>query len=228
VPVIALSYAPRPAARPGFLFIELTPDLRANLSLIKRLQPEVRQVRLVVGPLSAAQRAAFEAVCAQFTADLDWAIWPEEAALEARLAALGPDAAVVWAANGCGGGNDFTNFKRLTGRLKAPVYGLWDTYLGAGLVGGVVLPTRAAGRAVAAMLPAILSGSAVAAPRLEPELVVDGRALERYGLKRSGLPAGARFSARVNPGEHILTPWLLLAALAGWLITLLWDGLLRA
>lgn len=77
----------------------------------------------------------------------------------------------------------------------APVYGLFDTYLGQGIVGGYTVTYESIGTTVADMVLEILSGTDVTAlsPRANPGLTfrVDARAMDRWGLKERNLPPGS-------------------------------------
>jgi PAS domain S-box-containing protein len=74
----------------------------------------------------------------------------------------------------------------------APVYGLFDTYLGTGVVGSYTDTFESLGITAADMALEILSGTDVTTlpPRANPNPAfrVDARALERWGLKQSNLP----------------------------------------
>jgi PAS domain S-box-containing protein len=74
----------------------------------------------------------------------------------------------------------------------APVYGLFDTYIGQGIVGGYTVTYEAIGTTVADMVLEILSGTDVTTlvPRANPGLTfrVDARAMDRWGLKERNLP----------------------------------------
>jgi PAS domain S-box-containing protein len=74
----------------------------------------------------------------------------------------------------------------------APVYGLFETYLGTGIVGGYTDTYESLGTTAADMALEILSGTDVTTlpPRVNPRPAfrVDARAMERWGLKRSNLP----------------------------------------
>jgi PAS domain S-box-containing protein len=74
----------------------------------------------------------------------------------------------------------------------APVYGLYDTFIGQGIVGGYTVTYESVGTAVADMTLEVLSGADVTrlAPRLNPGLAfrVDAKAMDRWGLKERNLP----------------------------------------
>jgi PAS domain S-box-containing protein len=74
----------------------------------------------------------------------------------------------------------------------APVYGLFETYLGSGIVGGYIDSFQSIGTTTADIALEILSGKAVATlpprPNPDPEFRVDAKAMERWGLKQSNLP----------------------------------------
>jgi PAS domain S-box-containing protein len=77
----------------------------------------------------------------------------------------------------------------------APVYGLFETYLGGGIVGGYTYTYESLGTTAADMALEILSGTDVTTlpPRANPRLDfrVDARAMDRWGLKQRNLPPGS-------------------------------------
>lgn len=95
-----------------------------------------------------------------------------------------------------GAGKPFTPrevVKEIARRSPAPVYGPYDTYIGAGVVGGFVETFESHGAAAADLVLAIESGSNPASlrPKLNPAQAfrVDARAMARWGLKQNNLPA---------------------------------------
>jgi PAS domain S-box-containing protein len=76
----------------------------------------------------------------------------------------------------------------------APAYGLFETYIGGGVVGGHTDTYESLGTTAADMVLEILSGTDVATlrPQTDPGLTfrVDARAMDRWGLKERNLPPG--------------------------------------
>jgi PAS domain S-box-containing protein len=77
----------------------------------------------------------------------------------------------------------------------APVYGLFETYLGRGIVGGYTDSYESLGATIGDMVLEILSGADVATlpPRVNRGLTfrVDARAMGRWGLNERNLPPGS-------------------------------------
>jgi signal transduction histidine kinase len=74
-----------------------------------------------------------------------------------------------------------------------PVYGIADSYIGVGVVGGVVTETHAVGTRVANIARRILDGTrpeAVPLEQLPLAPVFDARQLRRWGLSERSLPVG--------------------------------------
>jgi signal transduction histidine kinase len=83
--------------------------------------------------------------------------------------------------------------ERIAARAAAPVYGVYDTYVGVGALGGVFstfegIGTAVAGLALEALEPQRDNLGVAAAP---VSTVVDWRALQRYGLDADALPPDA-------------------------------------
>jgi PAS domain S-box-containing protein len=78
---------------------------------------------------------------------------------------------------------------------SAPVYGLFDTYIGRGVVGGYTDTYESLGTTVADMVLEIISGADVTTlpPRADPRSAfrVDARAMDHWRLKERNLPPGS-------------------------------------
>ena len=75
-----------------------------------------------------------------------------------------------------------------------PVYGVSDTYIGTGVVGGSMYQTRAVGARMGAMARQILDGARAQDIPIEiakPVPAFDWRQLKRWGISESQLPAGS-------------------------------------
>jgi signal transduction histidine kinase len=95
-------------------------------------------------------------------------------------------------------GETFTpaNVAELLARASvAPVYAVWESQLGRGVVGGSMERLAAHGRRVAALALRVLGGASPGivpvAPAAEPVPIVDWRQLRRFGLSEAALPPGA-------------------------------------
>jgi len=231
--LVALAYQPLPEIKDGWSYLWVAPDLRVSLSLLKRLRPGVRRVLLVVDPaqLSAAQAAAWLKTIQPFVSEMQVSLLASTNVVELadELRALGPDAAVVYAASSCGVGDDKANFAKIMSGVNVPVLGLWDTYLGQGLLGGNLLSAADCGRFMGERFFQ-LKGSAGNSyhPELSSRLVFDQRILKQLRIGRNRLPEAAGTIG--NPHSVV---WPMAPALAGvlilaWLLTLAWALWLRS
>jgi len=106
---------------------------------------------------------------------------------------------------------------RLAGISPAPVFSLFETFVGRGIVAGKVDDYEVRGRRAAQLVQAALSGPAAAAPP-RPEVlpsvcVADARELRRWDISASSLPAGCtvRFA---EPSAWQRYRWQIITALA--------------
>jgi signal transduction histidine kinase len=74
---------------------------------------------------------------------------------------------------------------------NVPFFGVGDTYVGRGIVGGVCTDTRALGRAVGRLVVASREGSIPASVNVPPVCLLDDRVLTRFGIPASRIPAGS-------------------------------------
>lgn len=176
------------------------PDIEGTLDLIKALQPRARRLIVVGGgPVydrELTTRATHQAQARALWQVESWSSYSIEQ-LRLRLAALGPDSAVLYTTmfrdtNGRATfpGDALAQFADASG---APVYGLYGTYIGRGAVAGSVIDVADSGRRAAQMAIALLSGQPVPAHETHPlastRCVADHRQLLAHGLSAQALPA---------------------------------------
>lgn len=85
--------------------------------------------------------------------------------------------------------------EQLSRASVAPVYGVWESQVGRGIVGGSMESLAGHGRRAAALALRVLRGAPASAvpvaPPAAPVAIVDWRQLQRFGLPARALPAGA-------------------------------------
>lgn len=179
-------------------------DVPGMMRTILEVQPDTRDVLVVLGasPLERMWRAFAERDLAAFAGRIDFA-WTTDLdfdAILARVAALPPDAAVVYGlmivdAAGVPFEEDQA-IAAISAASAVPVYGFYDSQLGKGLAGGRLLPigemaassVEAALRLLAGDLPRDVSVPVVGAG----PPTFDSRQLVRFGIAEDSLPAGSR------------------------------------
>lgn len=164
----------------------------------------------------------------EFWAGLAWS------ELRTRLAALGPDTLIFTPGYfRDGDGRELTPRAAATEIAAAapvPVYSPYNTFVGTGIVGGLVPTFYDMGRIGGETGLQILSGRRAQELNLPPSvpttLSVDARQLERWGIPESAVPAGALVQFR-TPGfwEQYRVP-ALVAIAAFFIQSLLLAGLL--
>ena len=177
-------------------------DFAGALRIAFALQPRARRI-VVVGGVSLfdemqlkGARAALlpysERVQVEFMVGL-----PPQTAAE-RLARETPDTVVLYVSlfRDAGGNVHLPRdvLQRLSAASGAPVYGVFDTYIGYGLAAGAMESFSERGERVADLLVRALDGQPMAATGVEPappsKCLADGRQLKRFGLNAQALPAG--------------------------------------
>lgn len=180
----------------------VAPDFAFILELALTLQPQTRQVVVVGGTadfdrfLMAWAREAFAPwegkVTFSYLSDLSLA------ALQERLAQLPPHTIVYYLTIlRDGSGQEFVPrdvLKLLAKTANAPVYGLYDTLLGEGIVGGPLVNMQEQGRLAGELTARILNGEKPGQipPVLAPNpLKFDWWQLRRWGISKDKLPSGS-------------------------------------
>jgi PAS domain S-box-containing protein len=99
----------------------------------------------------------------------------------------------------------------------APVYGVYDTYLGRGVVGGYIVTFEAAGREAGRLALRILAGekpeTVPPAPETVGAIYADWHQLQRWGLDESRLPPGSTVRFK-EPSLWAAYKWQMGAVLA--------------
>lgn len=182
-------------------------DIKGTVELVLELQPNTRQLALVVGsgPLDALVEARARRDLKIFQNKMTF-IWLRGKPLSELLAAveqLPPDTPILYLVQllNRNGKSHFPFYtKRLYGVANAPIYGLWDTLIGQGIVGGRLITIKDDGFQAAQMALRILQGESPAsipvAVRTANPVVVDGRELARWRIPEDRLPANAQIRHR--------------------------------
>ena len=177
-------------------------DVVETVELALALQPDARQLVVVAGiaPLDVQWGALARERLESYRDRLDVTFLSGEpfAALLEQLAGLPRDAFVILLSMAQDrDGVRFDSPADVIGRISvasnAPVYGVYDSYIGGGAVGGYVDSIEAMAGTMAELAQRVLDGeSAAELPirRANPRPVVDWRQLRRWNLDESRLPAG--------------------------------------
>jgi signal transduction histidine kinase len=205
--VTAMDLADRIDARPGWTGFRLAFNFAKTLDAALALLPATKRVALVSGK-DPVLPDVIEGIAAyrdrlEFMPIRDLPL----AETRRRLAALPQDAIIyysgIWVD---GAGQPFTPQSALRAFAPAanrPIFSYVETYLGFGVVGGVVTDNQKIGNELAGLAARVLSGEApdsIPVYVLQPSRpIFDGRQLDRWGLLDSRLPPGSQVLFR-KPG----------------------------
>jgi signal transduction histidine kinase len=176
-------------------------DPIAAVALARRLQPEARELVIITGA-GIYDRQWREAAGSMF-ADSYQGLSVRHldamtlGALQAEVATLDPSSIVLMLTfTQDATGRRFIPrdaVRAISARSGAPLYGVYDTYIGHGIVGGVVDDSRETGRSIGRSIRMILDGQdPPQIATISPYPAVDWRELNRWGLDRAALPAGTQ------------------------------------
>jgi signal transduction histidine kinase len=188
--------------------VPVTLDLGASIENILRVLPDTKEILVVLGgsPLSklwlAETKREFERFSdrVQFTWTNEWSL--EE--MENRLSKLPPRSAIFFGELSVDAAGvphaRHSGLERLHRAANAPIFGLFESQLGRGIVGGPLVPLTRAGEEAAAVAQRVLDGESAASivtpPVTASVLAYDSRELERWGIPSGRVPPGARIGFR--------------------------------
>lgn len=190
-------------------------DIDGTLDLVERLQPTARRL-VVVGGNSEVDQQQIAGVAGSAALRPRWQVerWSGLSIeqLRERLAALDTGSAVIFTTmyRDASGRASFPAdaLARFADASRAPIYGLYGTYVGRGAVAGQVVDFEDIGRRTAVLATALLQGQAPPADAwrtLTPtRCVADHAAMTALGLRTSDLPAGCELR---NPPRDLWTEY---------------------
>ena len=236
-------FSDRQVARPAHatgIIAEL--NLSGTLALATQLQPETRNVFVIIGANNDAYAKAAQAQFRAFEPRLtiNYLTGLALDALEARLASL-PDHSIVYylVVDADAAGAKFLPLEyvdRVTAVANAPVYSWVDSLMGRGIVGGSLKDQAAQMRAIADLAVRVLRGEPPdsippsAADLNVPQ--VDWRQLRRWGINEARVPAETMIkfrqpSAWETYAAYIIAAVLVFLAQSGLIAGLLIQGARR-
>ena len=175
---------------------------------IQRLVPGTNRVAMVLGhsPLERFWRVQVEREFAPFAGRVQFE-WLDLLPLEAmrrRVAALPPHSAVFYGTLNVDAAGvpheENEGLAAIRSASSAPVFGLFESQLGQGIVGGPLVSIEREGKRSAKVALALLGGEAPAAvtiPSVEPfRDLYDWRELHRWGIDPRRLPSGSEIRFR--------------------------------
>jgi signal transduction histidine kinase/ActR/RegA family two-component response regulator len=181
----------RPAGVPRLAGVLEDVDLTGTLAMMRRLQPDLRRVTVVLDETETSRALALrvraERAFAEEGLSLRLAQGLSMAEVEETARGLGPGDAVVLASfvtDRLGAVHSYEEIaRRVSAASGAPVYGLWEFQLGQGIVGGSLTSGVRQGRRAAELAVALIEGRKAGVERAAGFLrAVDWRAARRFRL----------------------------------------------
>ena len=218
---------------PGAQFQMWQVDVDGTLNLIEALQPAARRL-VVVGGDAPSDRELSARVAERAQARRRWQIdtWNRLSIDELRreLGALDAASAVLYTSmyRDAAGRASFPAdaLSGFAAASRAPVYGLYGSYIGRGATAGSVVDFDASGQRAAELAIAMLSGRPLPAPGDQPlaatRCAADYARLAAYGLSVTALPEGCevRGAPRTLWTEYRNAVLLALAVLLAQTVTI--------
>lgn len=202
----------RPGDRPAprdhaddYTFATTDSTMGATVELACQLLPRLKRVALVSQSephpgLLAIQVEQVRTVAKEKGIEFLPLIDLSLAELRLRLGELPPDSAAVfggyWKDENGRAWVPADVLESLCRDAPVPFFGIGDTYVGRGIVGGMCADTRALGEATGRLVVASRDGPLPAPVKVPPVCLLDERILARFGIPAAGVPAGSRILFR--------------------------------
>ena len=179
-------------------------DVRGTLDIALALHPDAKQVFIVndTTPTGLANRRTIDSLLPRFKDRADFTYLGPRMTMDellARMKRLPEDSLVLLMSfNRDAAGHVFGYRQaadKICGASERPVYGIWEFYLGHGIVGGNLTSGEAQGRTAARIARQVLQGTPARDIPIVTEspnrLAFDYRQMVRFGINPGQLPAGS-------------------------------------
>lgn len=207
VPILLTAFEARNVSpsvlKPGDAMVAVRIDLPRAFEHILRVRPDTGTIAVVLGdtPLERFWRKELERESA-ILGDRVRFVWFDGLTLsqiKARIAALPSNSAIFYAlllADAAGVPYErLAALSELRSASAVPIFALYESEVGQGVVGGPIISQSRVGRESAEVALRLLAAKSPAPPELifigMEEAVYDARELKRWGLERSRLPSGS-------------------------------------
>ncbi len=207
-------------------------DIPATLRIALRFAPETKKVVVINDQTTTgiANRKILDRVVPEFSSQVTFEFLDDLSMeeLKQRVRSLGSGTIILLMTfNRDRLGQDFDyneSLSLLSRAAKVPIYGVWDFYLGKGIVGGMLTSGRIQGITAGKMALRILGGESAGSIKIVRKspnrFMFDYRQLERFGIPSSELP---KSSLVINQPRtfHQLHPQLYYTGLLSFVCLLL-------
>ena len=204
-------------------------DVVKGLEMALAVRPQARRVIVVAGPGEMfSELIARIVVAARSHSGITFEYWTDRTAPQIldAAASLPKDSLVFYLElyrDSTGASFIPWQFgQSLANAARVPVFGIWSSYMGTGVVGGAVVELSALGAETAKQALRVLNGErASAIPVIETPSAIpmfDWRAMQRWDISTADLPAGS--VVRFRPPPLWETHRILLIAGSTWTILL--------
>ncbi len=189
--------------RAYFTGVVMTVDIKATLDVALTQRPQTREILVINDGTTTgvAYSRLFHEVAASYANRVSFVYYenPDVSALEAALRALTEDDLVFLVLFNRDRAQHFYTYEEaidlIYANTKAPIYGLWDSYLGRGLVGGKLTSAFLQGEAAAFKVQQLLAGASAADVPIAWEspnrYMFDYQQLQRFGIDMGTLPVNS-------------------------------------
>ncbi|MBS0450718.1 MAG: PAS domain S-box protein [Proteobacteria bacterium] len=175
-------------------------DIGGTIDLAMALQPDAKRLVVVSGasPWAEQRRADTEHALARRKVPFPVEYWRglETSALLAKLAALPKDSIVFTPGYYRDGGGRVTtpleSVRLMASRSSAPIYSIFSTHIGTGVLGGRMSTFTDIGKSARAAIDDMLDGDPAVALQPAPAMVqLDWRQVLKWGIPESRIPPNA-------------------------------------
>ncbi len=208
--------------KPNFTGILEGMEIRKNIELIHRLQPDIKQITLLADKTELGERMALQAQ-SEIGSPIDnlqikiWDDFSYEALLKKVSQAQADQAYLILAIHKDKNGRYFSfaeDLEPLTKASKVPIYGMWGgIMLGNGIIGGLINDPVRHGESLGKIAIKVLNGTPASQIPIQTKAeylpAFDYNQLKHFQIPLSKLPENSRILNEPKSFYHLHKKWLL-------------------
>jgi two-component system, cell cycle sensor histidine kinase and response regulator CckA len=194
----------------GFTGVNEDADIEANFNLMLRLHPKTSDIYVIVDATTTGRivRSRIEGIAPRYAPHVTVHFLQNITMREivSTVSGLTPGSLVfltIFQKDAAGENFEFSDCRRIADASAVPVYGLWDFYLGYGIIGGMLTSGAAQGEAAGTLARRILLGEpaeSIPVVMISPNRYrFDFRAMNRFGVPLRSLPPDSEVLNQPSP-----------------------------
>ncbi|PVX52149.1 phospho-acceptor domain-containing protein [Balneicella halophila] len=191
--------------------VQEIPDIKETFSLIRKLHPNANKIHIVndiYSETAKTNRKVTDSLKNQYPKEIAYLDTLSSEELKEKVSMIPEDDVILLLTFNQDRNKNFISYKDerriVLSNASAPVYAVWDFFLGKGVVGGKIIKGKEQGILAAKMSLRVLEGIQPSkipiVSHSQSSFIFDYRQLKKFGIANTALPTGSIVLEKPNSG----------------------------